>query len=57
MDRRTERIGYLTEKENRWILTINELENTFTNEFSALYFATRYNIKVIYDKPRNQSVR
>jgi len=56
MDRRTERIGYLTEKENRWILTINELENTFTNEFSALYFATRYNIKVIHDKPRNQSV-
>jgi len=56
MDRRTERTGYLTEKDNRWILTINELENTFTNEFSALNFATRYNIKVIHDKSRNQSV-
>ena len=51
-----ERIGYLVNKQGKWFLNTESGQNTFTNEFSALYYATRYNIKVIHDKPRNQSV-
>ena len=47
MDKETERIGYLKEKDHKWILTMEEGENTFTNEFSANYFAMRNKIKVI----------
>ena len=64
MDRRTERIGYLVNKEGRWFLNTEKGQNTFTNEFSAKFFATRYNIRLVtpteylklYDEPRNQSV-
>ncbi len=47
MVKRTERIGYLKEKDHKWILTIKDGENTFTSEFSANYFAMRNKIKVI----------
>ena len=47
MDRRTERIGYLVNKEGRWFLNTEKGQNTFTNEFSAKFFATRYNIRLV----------
>ena len=47
MGRKTERIGYLREKDHKWILTFDEGENTFTSKFSAIYFAKRNKIKVI----------
>ena len=50
MDRRTERIGYLVNKEGRWFLNTEKGQNTFTNEFSAKYFATVYNIRLVQPK-------
>ena len=47
MEKGTKRMGYLKEKEHKWVLTIDERENTFTSEFSANYFAMRNKIKVI----------
>ena len=41
------RIGYLTNKEGKWFLNTESGENTFTNEFSAKYFATRNGIKLV----------
>ena len=41
------RIGYLTSKEGKWFLNTESGENTFTNEFSAKYFATRNGIKLV----------
>lgn len=41
------RIGYLTNKEGKWFLNTESGENTFTNEFSAKYFATRNSIKLV----------
>ena len=50
MDRRTERLGYLVNKEGRWFLNTEKGQNTFTNEFSAKFFATRYNIRLVTPK-------
>jgi len=48
MEKGTKRMGYLKEKEHKWVLTIDEKENTFTSEFSANYFAMRNKIKRIH---------
>ena len=45
-----QRIGYLVNKEGRWILNTDKGQNTFTNEFSAKYFATVYNIRLVQPK-------
>ena len=45
-----ERIGDLVNKEGRWILNTEKGQNTFTNEFSAKFFATRYNIRLVTPK-------
>ena len=47
MAKEAKRTGYLKERNHKWVLTINETENTFTSEFSANYFAMRNKIKVI----------
>lgn len=54
MVKRTERVGYLKEKDHKWILTIEDGENTFTNEFSANYFAKRNKIKIIKNENRTR---
>ena len=41
------RIGYIASKEGKWFLNTESGENTFTNEFSAKYFATRNGIKLV----------
>ena len=54
MEKGAERTGYLKEKDRKWILTINEKENTFTNEFSANYFAMRNKIKIVKNESRTR---
>jgi len=41
------RVGYIINKEGKWFLNTESGQNTFTNEFSAKYFATRYNITLV----------
>lgn len=45
-----QRLGYLVNKEGRWFLNTEKGQNTFTNEFSAKYFATIYNIRLVQPK-------
>ena len=50
------RIGYITSKEGKWFLNTESGENTFTNEFSAKYFATRNGIRLFTHKQYSELI-
>jgi len=50
------RIGYITSKEGKWFLNTESGENTFTNEFSAKYFATRNGIRLVTHKQYSELI-
>ena len=54
--RMNKRIGYITSKEGKWFLNTESGENTFTNEFSAKYFATRNGIRLVTHKQYSELI-
>jgi len=47
MDRRAEQIGYVVNKQGNWSIVTKSGVNVFESEFSAKYYASVNNIRLI----------